>query len=201
VRLITDAKEAFNGALSCNTAQAHEYLVNIGGGVFDCAVNELGLRVQHKDGTIQEEEPADFLSELAQMQAYLAKHDTENLSLVEKNGGFAIRLSDEDGRRARDGQIDQVREFVRKLALSNDELTFVTTDGFVDLYTARLNKGYDMGKQMARPPFRGTWALAFGDGFPDEARFAVVAEERLTSHNDTLDVLEWTALRKKSSGL
>jgi trehalose-6-phosphatase len=56
---------------------------------------------------------------------------------------------------------------------------------------------------MARPPFVGTWALAFGDGLTDEAIFAVVnysvkvgnetsrSEERLRGHQETLDVLEW----------
>jgi hypothetical protein len=46
--LILKAKETFYGAVSCNTAQAHDHLLGIGGDVFDCTVNELGLRVQER---------------------------------------------------------------------------------------------------------------------------------------------------------
>jgi trehalose-6-phosphatase len=92
---------------------------------------------------------------------------------------------------------------VRGLAWAKDELAFVVTDGFVDLCAAKLNKGYGLRKQMARPPFYDTWAFAYGDGLTDEAMFAVVnysikvgneasrAEERLPGHDETLDVLEW----------
>jgi trehalose-6-phosphatase len=73
----------------------------------------------------------------------------------------------------------------------------------VDLCSAKLNKGHGLRKQMSRPPFIGSWAVAFGDGFTDEAMFSVVncsikvgnessrAEERLGGHEQTLDVLEW----------
>jgi trehalose-6-phosphatase len=50
----------------------------------------------------------------------------------------------------------------------------VKTDGFVDLRARKLDKGYGPRKQMARPPFTGTWAVAFGHGLTDESMFAVV---------------------------
>jgi trehalose-6-phosphatase len=112
-------------------------------------------------------------------------------------------IGDLDGRAAKPTQIDDVCSLVRELAWSNDELTLVVTDGFVDLCSAKLDKGYGRRKQMARPPFLNTWAVAFGDGVTDEAMFAVVnygvkvgneasrAEERLASHEETLDVSEW----------
>jgi trehalose-6-phosphatase len=57
--------------------------------------------------------------------------------------------------------------------------------------------------QMSRPPFIGSWAVAFGDGLADEAMFSVVncsikvrnessrAKERLGGHEQNLNVLEW----------
>jgi hypothetical protein len=69
------------------------------------------------------------------------------------------------------GQIDDVCTFVRGLAWANEELTFIVTDGFVDLCAAKLNKGYGLRLQMQRPPFLGTWAVAFGGGQTDEAMF------------------------------
>jgi hypothetical protein len=139
--LISDAKEVFGGAVSCNTAQAHEDLLDIGGGVFDCTVNELGLRVQHLGGFVEEEEPVAFGAELRAMELYLKENSDRNLCLIVKKGGFAIRFSDVDGRPAKAGHIDDVCMFVRNLAWNNDELTFVVTDGFVDLCALRLNKG------------------------------------------------------------
>jgi HAD superfamily hydrolase (TIGR01484 family) len=203
INLIGEAKETFRGAVSCNTAQAYDYLLNIGGDIFDCTVNELGLRVQHKDGFMEEEEPVAFGSELRAIEAYLRANSSHNLRLVEKKGGFAVGFGDVDGRAAKEGQVDKVCSFVRDLAWSNSELTFVVTDGFVDLCAKKLDKGYGLRKQMARPPFHGTWTLAFGDGLTDEEMFAVVnygvkvgneasrAEERLASHDQTLDVLEF----------
>jgi hypothetical protein len=77
--LIIQANEVFNGVVSCNTVQAHDYLLDIGGGIFDCTVNELGLRVQHVDGLIEEEEPVAFWPELQAMEAYLKANSTRNL--------------------------------------------------------------------------------------------------------------------------
>jgi hydroxymethylpyrimidine pyrophosphatase-like HAD family hydrolase len=67
-----------------------------------------------------------------------------------------------------------VCSFARALAWANSELTFVVTDGFVDVCAQHLDKGYGLRKQVARPPFYDTWAVAFGDGLTDEAMFAVV---------------------------
>jgi hypothetical protein len=131
-------------------------LINIGGPVFDCTVNELGLRVQHMDGFVEEEDPVDFGRKLGEMEAYLKANSTHNLSLVKKKGGFAIRLGDVDGRAAKGGKIDEVCSFVRDPAWANGELTFVVTDGFVDLCARKLDKGYGLRKQMARPPFLGS---------------------------------------------
>jgi hypothetical protein len=77
--LIIQAKEVFNGVVSCNTVQAHDYLFDIGGGMFDCTVNELGLRVQHVDGFLEVEEPVAFWQELQAMEAYLKANSTHNL--------------------------------------------------------------------------------------------------------------------------
>jgi hypothetical protein len=166
-------------------------------------VNELGLRVQHADGFVEEEEPVAFGRELQAMESFLRANSTFNLSMVKKKGGFAVRFGDVDGRAARPGQIDAACLFARALAWANSELTFVVTDGFVDVCALRLDKGYGLRKQMVRPPFYDTWAVACGDGLTDEAMFAVVnysikvgneatrAEERLASHDQTLDVLEW----------
>jgi trehalose-6-phosphatase len=200
--LLGDAKQKFDGRVSCNTAQAHEYLMNIGGDIFYCTVNELGLRVQHASGEVEEEQPVDFAAEFAAIEAYLSDRPSHNLLLIKKKGGFAVTFSDVDGRSAKGWQVDAVCTFVRELALDNPELTFVVTDGFIDLCAARLSKGYGLMKQMQQAPFRGSWAIAFGDGLTDEAMFAVVnysvkvgneasrAEERLRGHEETLDVLE-----------
>jgi hydroxymethylpyrimidine pyrophosphatase-like HAD family hydrolase len=171
VNLIGEAKEVFGGAISCNTSQAHQYLLDIGVGVFDCTVNELGLRVQHADGFLEEEDSAAFGRKLKTMETFLKVNSTYNLRLVKKKGGFAVGSGDVDGRAAKPRQTDDVRSFVRELAWQNDELTFVVTDGFVDLCAAKLDKGYGLRKQMARPPFLNTWTVAFGDGLTDEAMF------------------------------
>jgi hypothetical protein len=69
------------GAVSCNTAQAHTYLLDISGDVFDCTVNDLGLRVQHLDGLIEEEEPAAFGRELQAMETFLKANSTLNINI------------------------------------------------------------------------------------------------------------------------
>ncbi len=174
-----------------------------GGDVFRCCVNELGLRVQHLDGSIELVQPPDFAAELEAIKAYIVSFPTHNLLLIEKNGGFAVKHADIDGRPAKGSHVDRVNSFVRDLALRNRELTFVVTDGFIDLCSAQLSKRFGAELQMRREPFLGTWAIGFGDGLTDERLFEIMnlgvkvgnepsrADERLTSHVHFLDVLQW----------
>jgi hypothetical protein len=130
----------------------------------------------------------------------LKVNDRDNLSLVVKRGGFAVRLADVDGRPAKNGQIERVCTFCRELPWKND--VFVKTDGFVDLCARKL-EGLWAAQADGAPAFYCNGAVAFGDGLTDEPMFAVVnyginvgneasrAEERLRGHDETLDVLEW----------
>jgi hypothetical protein len=106
VDLMAEVQETFRGAVSCSTARSHEYLLDIGGGVFDCTVNELGLRIQHKDGFVEEEEPMNVNREERGIKGYVKANAMHNLSLVVKIGGFAVRFGDVDGRAAKGWQID-----------------------------------------------------------------------------------------------
>jgi hydroxymethylpyrimidine pyrophosphatase-like HAD family hydrolase len=126
--------------------------------------------VQHASSEVEEEQPVDC----AAIEGSFSGRPTQNLLFIVKKGGCAAKFSDVDGRPAKGWQVDDVCSFVRELVLNIRELTFVVTDGFIDLFAARLSKGYRLMKQMQQVPFRDSWVLAFGDGLTYEAMFAVV---------------------------
>lgn len=187
----------------CNTAQSYDYLLGIGGGVFKCTSNELGLRVMLSDGSVREEAPPDFKEELEAVQDFLRRRSTYNLRVVKKVGGFAVQLSDKDNRLARPNQVTELLEFIIPLVVDHSELTWVQTDGFIDVCSKKLSKRYGSEIIKEDPLFRDCFHIGFGDGATDEEMFEAMdlpvkvgkektrADVRLPGHEEVLDVLQF----------
>jgi trehalose-6-phosphatase len=100
---------------------------------------------------------------------------------------------------------------IRSLVKDRDDLIVVVTDGFADVCSSVLSKGYALQKIAVRAPFMGDhrFVVAAGDGLTDEAMFefddvgikfgreATMAGDRVSSHSRMIEVLAWlTALRE-----
>jgi trehalose-6-phosphatase len=94
---------------------------------------------------------------------------------------------------------------VESLVKNRQDFIVVVTDGFVDVYSSVLSKGYALQKIAVRPLFMGRFVVAAGDGLTDEAMFdfadvgievgreATIGGYRVSSHYRTSLVvaLEW----------
>jgi hypothetical protein len=139
VGLISSLVNVLEGAVALNTAQATSYMASRGGDVFPAKSFELGLWVEYVNGQKLLARAPDFIFELKSIQKYLQERPDENFTLVVKNGGFAVKFTDEDGRLAKGADIDAVVRFVRDLVEGKPELIAVETDGFIDLCSRELN--------------------------------------------------------------
>ncbi len=203
-QLMVSLVNVLEGGVAINTAQAPQYMAERGGAVFPAKAFELGLRVEHVDGTVEITRAPDFSSQLKAITGYLGARPDQNLSLVVKNGGFAVKFTDEDGRLAKGADVDAVIAFVESLVVECDELISVQTDGFIDVCSGLLNKGTAIQQQLKERPFRGSFCIAAGDSGTDEAMFPFVpvsirvgmsgktaATDRLSGHKQMLEVIAW----------
>lgn len=156
------------------------------------------------DGTVSISQAPDFSGQLKSITQYLSARRDRNLSLVVKNGGFAVKFTDEDGRLAKGVDIDAVIAFVQRLVADSEELISVQTDGFIDVCSGFLNKGTAIQCQLKERPFSSSFCIAAGDSGTDEAMFPFVpisirvgmsgqscATDRLSSHKEMLEVIQW----------
>jgi trehalose-6-phosphatase len=96
---------------------------------------------------------------------------------------------------------------VVSLVKNRQDLIVVVTDGFADVYSSVLSKGYALQKIAVCPLFVGRFVVAAGDGLTDEAMFnfadvgievgreVTMGGDRVSSHYRIIEVLAWlTAL-------
>lgn len=95
--------------------------------IFPAKAFEWGLRVEHMDLTIFIWRAADFFHQLKSITHYLSAKPDQNLSLVVKNGGFAVKFTDEYCRLAKGVDVDAVIEFVHSLVVGSKELNGIET--------------------------------------------------------------------------
>lgn len=203
-QLMSSLVSVLEGGVGINTAQAPQYMAERGGAIFPAKAFELGLRVEHMDGTVFISRAPDFARELKSITEYLSARPDQNLSLVVKNGGFAVKFTDEDGRLAKGADVDAVVLYVQSLVEGSKELISVQTDGFIDVCSGFLNKGTAIQQQLKERPFRGSFCIAAGDSGTDEAMFPFVpvsirvgrsgetcATDRLSGHKQMLEVIAW----------
>jgi trehalose-6-phosphatase len=95
------------------------------------------------------------------------------------------------------------------LVRGRPDLIVMVTDGFANVCSSVLSKGFALQKIAVRPPFMGRYILAAGDGLTDEAMFeyadvsikvvreAMKTGDRAANHYRMIEVLAWlTALRQ-----
>jgi hypothetical protein len=75
------------------------------------------------------------------VRTWLTAHPSANLCIVEKNGGLAVKCTDEDGRMAKGADVDAAIEVMRVLVAKREDLIVVVTDGFADMCWSILSKG------------------------------------------------------------
>jgi trehalose-6-phosphatase len=134
------------------------------------------------------------------------------LSIVCKNGGFSVKFTDEDGCLALGIDVDAVVAFMESLVTDRQDLIVVVTDGFADVCSSVLSKGFALKKVAVRPPFIGRFVVAAGDRLTDEDMFVFadvgikvgreksIAGDRLTSHSRMLEALAWLTDLRQDAG-
>jgi trehalose-6-phosphatase len=169
--LLNAMVQTFDGAVCINTAQSVQYLSRAGGDCVPCRSTELGLTIVLKDNTYVFDKPPEFATVLKYVRTWIETHPSAIFYIIEKNGGFAVKFTDEDGRLARGADVDAVVALMRSLVKDRDDLIVVVTDGFADVCSSVLSKGYALQKIAVRAPLIGQFVVAAGDGLTDEAMF------------------------------
>jgi trehalose-6-phosphatase len=146
------------------------------------------------------------------VEAWIGAHKSAYLYVVKKNGGFAVKFTDEDGRLAHGADVDAVVDLMNELVKDRPDLIVVVTGGFADVCLSVLNKGYALQKIAVRPLFMGRFIVAAGDGLTDEAMFdypvvsikvgreATMAGDRVTNHYRMIEVLAWLTAMHQDAG-
>ncbi|OAE28021.1 hypothetical protein AXG93_3633s1030 [Marchantia polymorpha subsp. ruderalis] len=100
---------------------------------FDGTLVAAGAGLGEKEGHLMSslmnvlEGGVDFFHQLKSITHYLSAKPDQNLSLVVKNGGFAVKFTDEYCRLAKGVDVDAVIEFVHSLVVGSKELNGIET--------------------------------------------------------------------------